>query len=518
MDMPDPRVGTVLAGRYKILERSSAGSMGVVYRAERVSLKRAVAIKFLSEGYAATQDGLRRFEVEARAMSRLEHPNCVAVTDYGLVDGAPYLVMDFVKGVTLAQLLAQEWRLTPARAVSIMRQVVAGLAHAHAQRIIHRDVKPANILISFLEGSGDHVRIVDFGLAKLRDEGSFTTGVAVGTPSYMSPEQTIGQKADERADVYACGVIFYELLTGAKPFQAETPFEVMRMHRETAPVPLSTAAQGVQISQRLEALVMKAMAKAPSDRFQDMTEFRAALEEVDEAHGKASGKSGRVAVAAIAIAALGVGGFFGWRALSRDDAAAAVASGPAVAGGTEPATPGIAPGAGGAAGVRDEVLAGAAVDAPPPPPIDAADDPAPPPDAAAEPPLAAQQIARLRSLATDEGNLAGAIAGLIALRKAQAMEPEVHYALANTYAENQQWPEALGAYAKTIDLDASYRENPRLIADVVEALGSRKAYKAATRMIERQLKAAALPELDEASRSTNKDLRTRARKLRDRLR
>lgn len=285
MDMPDPRVGTVLAGRYKILERTTAGSMGVVYRAERLALKRAVAIKFLNEGYAASEDGLRRFEVEARAMGRLEHPNCIPVTDYGVVDGAPYLVMDFVKGWTLGDLLASEWRLAPARAVALMRQVLAGLDHAHAQRIIHRDVKPANILVSPAEGHGEHVRIVDFGLAKLRDEGSFTTGIAVGTPSYMSPEQTIGQKADERADIYACGIILYELLSGARPFQAETPFEVMRMHREVAPLPLATAANGVEISPRLEAVVMKALAKAREDRFQSMSEFRTALDAVDEAHG-----------------------------------------------------------------------------------------------------------------------------------------------------------------------------------------------------------------------------------------
>src|SRR5438309_1599016 len=126
MTMVDPRVGTVLHGRYRVLERMTEGSMGIVYRGERVQLKRAVAIKFLSEGYAASDDGRRRFEVEARAMSRLDHPNCVPVTDFGVEDGAPYLVMDFVNGWTLRELLVAERRVEPVRAVALMRQVLSG--------------------------------------------------------------------------------------------------------------------------------------------------------------------------------------------------------------------------------------------------------------------------------------------------------------------------------------------------------------------------------------------------------
>jgi len=436
--MPDPRVGTVLAGRYKILERTTSGSMGVVYRAERLELKRALAIKFLNEGYAASEDGLRRFEVEARAMSRLEHPNCVPVIDFGVDQGAPYLVMDFIKGCTLGQLLTTEWRLAPPRAVAIMRQVAAGLAHAHAQRIIHRDVKPANILVSPVEGHGEHARIVDFGLAKLRDEGSFTTGIAVGTPSYMSPEQTVGEKADERADVYACGVILYELLTGVKPFQADTPFEVMRMHREATPLPLATAAAGVAISPALEAVVMRALAKPREHRFQSMSELRAAPSP-DAADG-------------------------------------------------EPTPP---PPRGGA-------------------PVDAA--PADP-----DAPFSAAQITKLQALA-ESGDLRGAIAGLEALRRAQPNEPAVHYALAGTYAEDQAWTQSVQAYRRTLELDPAYRSDSRLIADVVEALGSKQAHKQAARVIEQDLRTTALARLDEASRSSNRDLRARARKLRARLR
>ena len=497
--MPDPRVGTVLAGRYKILERTTSGSMGVVYRAERLELKRALAIKFLNEGYAASEDGLRRFEVEARAMSRLEHPNCVPVIDFGVDQGAPYLVMDFIKGCTLGQLLTTEWRLAPPRAVAIMRQVAAGLAHAHAQRIIHRDVKPANILVSPVEGHGEHARIVDFGLAKLRDEGSFTTGIAVGTPSYMSPEQTVGEKADERADVYACGVILYELLTGVKPFQADTPFEVMRMHREATPLPLSTAAAGVAISPALEAVVMRALAKPREHRFQSMSELRAALEAADEGHGKRPARGRRATVVALGAAALTAAGFAAWLRWGRGGPAAAA----------------VPP-----AGVAVESAAAPSPDAadgeptPPPPrggaPVDAA--PADP-----DAPFSAAQITKLQALA-ESGDLRGAIAGLEALRRAQPNEPAVHYALAGTYAEDQAWTQSVQAYRRTLELDPAYRSDSRLIADVVEALGSKQAHKQAARVIEQDLRTTALARLDEASRSSNRDLRARARKLRARLR
>ena len=188
---PAPRIGTVLHDRYRIVERIGDGAE-----------------------YAATPDGLRRFEVEARAMSRLAHPNCVAVTDFGVEDGTPYLVMEFAPGKSLRELLREEEKIAPARAVAIVRQVLAGLVHAHGQGIVHRDIKPENILLASVEGHGEHVRILDFGLAKLRDDAIFTSGMALGTPGYMSPEQTLGRPVDERADVYATGILLHELIAG----------------------------------------------------------------------------------------------------------------------------------------------------------------------------------------------------------------------------------------------------------------------------------------------------------------
>ena len=318
MQGSDPRIGTVLQDRYLLLERVGEGAMAVVYRGQRVGLNREVAIKFLSEAHAADQDTRRRFEVEAKAMSRLTHPNCVAVTDFGVDQGSPYLVMDYLTGRSLRELLRLENRLPPEKAVGVVRQVLAGLSHAHAQGIIHRDIKPENILEVSVEGHGEQMRIVDFGLAKLRDQASVTTGVALGTPGYMSPEQTVGEKVDERTDVYATGILLYELLVGWKPFHAESPFEVMRMHREVQPPPLAQAAPDIAFSDELEHVIQRALAKLRNTRFPSAATFLDALEATPEAR---AGNPVRAAagirlpmpkLVAAAVAAAGIGVLWWW--------------------------------------------------------------------------------------------------------------------------------------------------------------------------------------------------------------
>src|SRR5437867_1975 len=231
--------------------------MGVVYKGERVQLGRPVAVKFLHPWIAAQKAFLTRFETEARAMSRLGHPNCVSVLDFG-VEGAPYLVMDFVTGKTLREVIEQG-RLPPDRALLVIRQLLAGLTHAHAQGIVHRDLKPENVVLSEEEGLQDHLRILDFGLAKLRDGPAMTAGLAVGTPSYMSPEQTGAAGAiDARSDLYAVGVLLHELLAGGKPFQSEKVGDLILMHRESPPPPLRKVVPEAQLSAEIEAVVLKA--------------------------------------------------------------------------------------------------------------------------------------------------------------------------------------------------------------------------------------------------------------------
>ncbi|WP_375758792.1 protein kinase [Corallococcus exercitus] len=274
----DARIGTVLQQRYRILERLAAGGMGIVYRGERLEVGKAVAIKFLHAWAAQDEDFRKRFQVEARAMSRLTHPCCVSVIDFGVDQDSPYMVMDFVTGETLRGLL-RDGALPLGRALAAVRQVLAGLAHAHGQGIIHRDIKPENILVTHAVGLGEQVRILDFGIAKLRDEVTgITAGMMLGTPAYMAPEQIHGEPVGPPADLYATGVLLFELLTGRKPFSAQGTAELLRMHREVPPPRLRDAAPDAGFSAGLEAAVAKALAKAPTERFQSAAEFLSALD------------------------------------------------------------------------------------------------------------------------------------------------------------------------------------------------------------------------------------------------
>ena len=276
---PGDLTGVVLDGRYRVIEPVAEGAMGVVYRAERVKLGRVVAIKVLHDSLPNELRSRQRFELEAMAMAKLEHPHCAAVVDVGIYNDQPFVVMDFVSGPNLKEVIAQG-PMPIARAVEIIRQVLSGLAHAHEHGIIHRDVKPANIVLSQKAGLGDHVKILDFGLARLNKETSnLTTGIVVGTPSYMAPEQIRGIAIDCRADIYACGVLLFELLTGRKPFISpkDDPIEVCSMHLKKAPPRLADIRPGEPFGE-LEAIVARALSKMPDERYATAVEMAAALD------------------------------------------------------------------------------------------------------------------------------------------------------------------------------------------------------------------------------------------------
>jgi len=282
-EAPD-RVGSLVDGRYKITETVAAGSMGTVYRAERVPVGKLVAVKFLHASYANDSEFQARFDRETRVMSKLNHPNCVSVVDFGVWEGEPYLVMDFVDGVTLRSLM-DKGQLEPARALSIARQILSGLAHAHKQEVFHRDVKPANIMISEEIGHGQRVRILDFGLARLQGNvgrDATQTNMVVGTPNYMAPEQTVpGGNVDARTDLYAVGVVLYEMITGHRPFQAEDTLQLLGMHR-AAPIPRisDNVPAGTELPTGTQELIDRAMAKSPEQRYQTAIEFAEAIDEV----------------------------------------------------------------------------------------------------------------------------------------------------------------------------------------------------------------------------------------------
>ena len=251
--------GCVLDGRYQIVERMAEGAMGVVYRGVRTKLGRQVAIKVMHSALPGAMAARERFEREAKLMALLEHPHCVSVIDFGLHEEKPYVVMELVRGRSLHELMVEQGKFEVPRAADIVRQVLSGLAHAHEQGIIHRDVKPANIMITPKAPLGVHARLLDFGLARLCSSNtSLTDGLAVGTPSYMAPEQCRGETVDERADLYACGIVLFELVAGKKPFVADDPIAIIRQQIDRPAPRLSAVAPGDYGA--LEAVVARALA------------------------------------------------------------------------------------------------------------------------------------------------------------------------------------------------------------------------------------------------------------------
>lgn len=273
----DPRIGAVLDQRYQIIERIAEGGMGTVYKAERVKLGRTVAIKFLHAWTAANAQTRKRFDVEARAMARLDHPNCSTVIDFGVANNVPYVVMEYASGETLRKVL-DRGPIGVLTAVEVMRQILLGLAHAHEQSIIHRDIKPANVMVGQATGVGVRVKLLDFGLARLLSSDTRLTaeGKVLGTPAYMAPEQTRAGATDERSDIYACGVLLFEMLTGRKPFDGDDPVEILQMQRSSAAPPMSSMID--RDFGALEHVVARALSKEPSHRFQTAGEMASALD------------------------------------------------------------------------------------------------------------------------------------------------------------------------------------------------------------------------------------------------
>jgi serine/threonine-protein kinase len=278
----DPQIGTILNQRYRVTALLGRGAMGIVFRGEHLQLGKPVAIKFLRDLFFSDDSSMARFECEAQAMSKLSHPHCVSVIDYGF-DVWPYIVMDYVAGASLQAWMNQE-PVAHTRAIRLTLQILAGLAHAHGQGIIHRDIKPENIIVNHAAGTGEHARIVDFSLAKMvGGSGTTMTGAILGTPAYMSPEQAIGLEVDARTDLYSVGVILFELLTRHNPFQCPDIHETLLRQREMAPPSLGKVAQSKTFSIQLESILRRALAKRREDRFPSAVEFIGALSGVPEA-------------------------------------------------------------------------------------------------------------------------------------------------------------------------------------------------------------------------------------------
>lgn len=275
----------VIQDRYRIESLVAKGSMGVIYRATQQSIDRAVAIKVMHGYLVSDEESMKRYHKEAKAASRLNHPNITTIFDFGvLASGQPYIVMDLLTGKALADILKERGQLTPNQCLMVMNQTCQALAEAHARGVVHRDVKPENIVIDELpDGRNIHVKVVDFGIATFAAEGEDTigkitkTGTVCGSPFYMSPEQCDGGKVDKRSDLYSLGIVLFECLTGKVPFESKDIYQVLTMQVKDPPPRLKKVRPDLQFSDEVELVVNKALAKEPDARFQTAQEFWATL-------------------------------------------------------------------------------------------------------------------------------------------------------------------------------------------------------------------------------------------------
>jgi len=290
MSDTDELVGQVIASQFRVLSKLGVGGMGAVFLAEQMEMDRKVVVKVLHpELTSGNSVALERFRREAKAVAQLNHPNIVQVFVFGQAEnGQMYLAMEYIEGRDLAAELSDGPMAQP-RALRILDQCCAALIEAHGANIVHRDLKPENIMLADRHGNPDYVKVLDFGIAKLHDGGKNPTltqaGSVFGTPRYMSPEQVKGEPVDARSDIYALGIILYEMLVGRHPFVCTTTIDYLMKHvNEPVPVP---SAEGLDIQPRIESLLLKCLEKDPADRYQSVAEMqrdvRVALRDFSEA-------------------------------------------------------------------------------------------------------------------------------------------------------------------------------------------------------------------------------------------
>jgi serine/threonine-protein kinase len=278
----DPRVGTVLADRYRIDALIGEGGMGKVYAAEHVLMRKRVAVKVLHRELTSVPEVVARFEREAMAAANIEHSNVAAATDFGkLADGAVFLVLEFVQGKSLRDEIA-EGPFQVDRALHVTRQIAAALAAAHAQGIVHRDLKPENVMLVEKGGEPDFVKVLDFGIAKVpigevpaAAGGAPITkaGMVFGTPEYMAPEQALGQNVDGRADLYALGVILFEMLAGVRPFTSQSQVGILGQQLSKPPPTFAERAPGIIVPPAAEQVTHKLLQRESAQRFQSAAEL-----------------------------------------------------------------------------------------------------------------------------------------------------------------------------------------------------------------------------------------------------
>ena len=315
--------GMIIRNKYQIIERIGIGGMGLVYRGRHLTFNELCAIKIVNDDIAGNANFLKRFQTEAIVTRKLRHPNAVRVDDFDYTeDGRHFIVMELVEGKNVSEVLQKEGALAVPRAIRIARQVGQAIGMAHKLGIVHRDLKPGNIILTTDEQGQEIAKVLDFGIAKLREAAGeersemTMTGMVVGTPLYMSPEQFLGKKAggevDGRTDIYSLGVVLYQMITAQLPFDAETPYAPMLQHLQGTVRPPHALKPELHIPMALSQLILRAMQKSREQRFQTAEEFVAALDQVtagsvaDEALGAAIPKPGIQAVPTPSTAAADV--------------------------------------------------------------------------------------------------------------------------------------------------------------------------------------------------------------------
>ena len=269
---------TMVDGRYRAQRRLGSGGMAEVWCAEDEVLGRRVALKLMGGRFAEDPEFRERFRREAQAAAGLTHPNIVAIFDRSEWDGTPYIAMELVDGRTLKELVTERGPLPPEIAISLTEQILRALGYAHRRGIVHRDIKPQNVII---DGEGQ-AKVADFGIARAGETSEMTqAGAIVGTMQYLSPEQAEGHPVDRRADLYSAGIVLYELLTGQVPFDGEAPISIAIKQINERPVPPRQLEPGIPPA--LEAVVLRALEKDPARRYQNAEEFIAALEQARRA-------------------------------------------------------------------------------------------------------------------------------------------------------------------------------------------------------------------------------------------
>jgi serine/threonine-protein kinase len=294
----DEYIGRTIAQKYRVEALIGEGGMGKVYRAHQVALDKMVVLKVLRHSLLSDERTVARFKREAKAASRLNHPNSISILDFGQTeDGALYIAMEFVPGQDLHTVLSKDGPLAESRIVRLISQVLSALSDAHRAGVIHRDLKPENIMVEQRRNEADFVKVLDFGIAKIQDGDDgpalTRTGFVCGTPEYMSPEQARGGTLDHRSDLYAVGVILYQLITGRLPFESDSAVGYATKHLTEEPIPPSRRRPELRISQPMERLIMRALSKDPDDRPEDAEVFKNELLAVEKDKERRSNASGR---------------------------------------------------------------------------------------------------------------------------------------------------------------------------------------------------------------------------------